>query len=58
MAEQEKVKPQWVVEAIKAKGARRRVAYTKREKEALRLKEEVRPLCNLIRGIIDITVQG
>jgi hypothetical protein len=53
MAEQEKAKPQWVVEAIKAKGARRRAAYSKREKEALRFKEEVRPLCSSIRDIVD-----
>jgi len=41
MAEGEKARPQWVVDAIKVKAARRRKAYDKREEEAIKLKEEV-----------------
>jgi hypothetical protein len=51
MAEQATTRPQWVVETIKAKGASRRAAYEKREKEALRLKEQVHLSAGLILNI-------
>ena len=44
MGDKEITRPQWVVEAIKLKGNRRRLAYERREKEALKLKEEVNQL--------------